>query len=56
MASVQRVVISFLLILSFAFVFFAQASEATKGPKVTHKVCIARGLVCDALGLWLMLC
>ena len=31
--------ITFLLILSVAFVFFAQASEATKGPKITHKVC-----------------
>ena len=38
MASIQRFVISFLLILSVAFVFFAQASEATKGPKITHKV------------------
>jgi len=38
MAGIQRFVISFLLILSVAFVFFAQASEATKGPKITHKV------------------
>ncbi|KAJ4370377.1 Peptidyl-prolyl cis-trans isomerase B [Neocucurbitaria cava] len=38
MSSIQRIVISFLLVLSFAFVFFAQASEATKGPKITHKV------------------
>jgi peptidyl-prolyl cis-trans isomerase B (cyclophilin B) len=38
MASFQRFIISFLLILSVAFVFFAQASEATKGPKITHKV------------------
>ncbi|KAF2832549.1 peptidyl-prolyl cis-trans isomerase B [Ophiobolus disseminans] len=38
MASIQRFVISFLLILSVAFVFLAQASEATKGPKITHKV------------------
>jgi len=30
--------ISLMLILSFAFVFFAHASEATKGPKITHKV------------------
>ncbi|KAL5114764.1 Peptidyl-prolyl cis-trans isomerase B [Pleosporales sp. CAS-2024a] len=37
-SSIQRFVISFLLILSVAFVFFAQASEATKGPKITHKV------------------
>jgi hypothetical protein len=39
MASIQRFVISVLLILSITFVFFAQASEASKGPKVTHKVC-----------------
>lgn len=38
MASIQRFVISVLLILSITFVFFAQASEATKGPKITHKV------------------
>ncbi|KAF1846026.1 uncharacterized protein K460DRAFT_406251 [Cucurbitaria berberidis CBS 394.84] len=38
MVSIQRIVISFLLILSVAFVFFAQTSEATKGPKITHKV------------------
>jgi len=38
MASLQRFVISVLLILSVTFVFFAQASEAAKGPKITHKV------------------
>ncbi|KAH9860814.1 Peptidyl-prolyl cis-trans isomerase B [Plenodomus biglobosus] len=38
MASIQKMMISFMLILSFAFVFLAQGSEATKGPKVTHKV------------------
>lgn len=38
MASFQRAVISLLLILSITFVFFAQASEAAKGPKVTNKV------------------
>jgi peptidyl-prolyl cis-trans isomerase B (cyclophilin B) len=38
MASFQRLVISVLLILSVAFVFFAQTAEATKGPKITHKV------------------
>lgn len=38
MASVQRFVISVLLILTITFVFFAQATEATKGPKITHKV------------------
>lgn len=39
MATFQRAVVSLLLILSITFVFFAQASEATKGPKITHKVC-----------------
>ncbi|KAI6949657.1 Peptidyl-prolyl cis-trans isomerase, partial [Hortaea werneckii] len=29
---------SALLILTFVFVFFAQSSEAQKGPKITHKV------------------
>lgn len=38
MATLQRMMISVMLILSFAFLFFAQASEATKGPKITHKV------------------
>ena len=39
MASFQRAVISLLLILSITFVFFAQTSEAAKGPKITCKVC-----------------
>jgi len=38
MASFQRAVISLLLIFSIAFLFFAQSAEATKGPKITHKV------------------
>ena len=38
MANIQRTLISILLILTVAFVFFAQASEAAKGPKITHKV------------------
>jgi len=38
MANIQRLIISVLLILTFAFVFFAQTSEAQKGPKITHKV------------------
>jgi len=38
MASLQRLVISVLLILTVTFVFFAQASEGAKGPKITHKV------------------
>lgn len=38
MANLQRVVISVLLILTATFLFFAQSSEAAKGPKITHKV------------------
>jgi len=38
MASFQRAVISLLLIFSIVFLFFAQSAEATKGPKITHKV------------------
>ncbi|KAG9542130.1 peptidyl-prolyl cis-trans isomerase B, partial [Aureobasidium melanogenum] len=38
MASFQRLIISLLVILTFTFVFFAQSSEAAKGPKITHKV------------------
>jgi len=38
MANVQRIVVSLLLILTFTFVFFAQSSQAAKGPKITHKV------------------
>lgn len=38
MASFQRLIISLLVILTFTFVFFAQSSEAVKGPKITHKV------------------
>lgn len=38
MASIQRSLISVLLILTVVFVFFAQASDAAKGPKITHKV------------------
>jgi peptidyl-prolyl cis-trans isomerase B (cyclophilin B) len=39
MISLQRLVVSALLILSVTFVFFAQSAEASKGPKITHKVC-----------------
>jgi len=46
MASFQRVVISLLVILTFTFVFFAQSTEAVKGPKITHKVC------CPSLKTW----
>lgn len=38
MAALQRIVVSVLLILTVAFVFFAQTTEAAKGPKITHKV------------------
>ncbi|KAF1949338.1 peptidyl-prolyl cis-trans isomerase B [Byssothecium circinans] len=38
MLSIQRFVISALLILTITFAFFAQTSEAVKGPKITHKV------------------
>ncbi|KAF2435135.1 peptidyl-prolyl cis-trans isomerase B [Tothia fuscella] len=38
-ATFQRLVISFLVILTFTFVYFAQAADAaTKGPRITHKV------------------
>lgn len=38
MASLQRLLVSFMVILTFAFVFFAQSVDAQKGPKITHKV------------------
>lgn len=38
MASFQRLAISILLILTFTFLYFAQTTEAVKGPKITHKV------------------
>ncbi|KAI9788671.1 MAG: Peptidyl-prolyl cis-trans isomerase B [Peltula sp. TS41687] len=38
MATLQRAVISVLLILTATFLFLAQTSEAAKGPKITHKV------------------
>jgi len=38
MITFQRVAISALLILTIVFVFFAQTTEATKGPKITHQV------------------
>jgi len=38
MFSIQRIVVSVLLILTATFLFFAQTSSATKGPKITHKV------------------
>jgi len=38
MATFQRLIISLLLVLTVAFMFFAQNVEAAKGPKITHKV------------------
>jgi peptidyl-prolyl cis-trans isomerase B (cyclophilin B) len=38
MFNLQRIVVSALLILTVAFVFFFQTAEAQKGPKITHKV------------------
>ncbi|KAK6414385.1 Peptidyl-prolyl cis-trans isomerase B [Oleoguttula sp. CCFEE 5521] len=38
MAGFQRILISFLVLLTATFVYFAQATEATKGPKISHKV------------------
>lgn len=38
MFTLQRFVVSALLILTVTFLFFAQTAEAAKGPKITHKV------------------
>jgi hypothetical protein len=39
-ATLQRIVISLLVVLTFTFVYFAQVAEAAgKGPRITHKVC-----------------
>ncbi|CZT18252.1 related to peptidyl-prolyl cis-trans isomerase B precursor [Ramularia collo-cygni] len=38
MANLQRYLATFLVVLTFAFVYFAQTVEAQKGPKITHKV------------------
>jgi len=38
MANIQRMIITFLLVLTATFLFLAQSSEAAKGPKITHKV------------------
>jgi peptidyl-prolyl cis-trans isomerase B (cyclophilin B) len=38
MLSLQRIVVTVLLFLTATFLFFAQTSAATKGPKITHKV------------------
>ena len=38
MFTLQRIVVSALLILTITFFFLAQTAQATKGPKITHKV------------------
>ena len=38
MFTIQRAVVSLLLILAATLVFFAQTAEATKGPKITNIV------------------
>lgn len=57
MISLQRLVVSALLILSVTFVFFAQSAEATKGPKITHKVCAELGFaVWEVFGGYVVFC
>ncbi|TAQ84072.1 hypothetical protein B7494_g7600 [Chlorociboria aeruginascens] len=38
MSTLQRLVVSALLILTVTFIFFAETAQAVKGPKITHKV------------------
>jgi peptidyl-prolyl cis-trans isomerase B (cyclophilin B) len=38
MASSQRFAISLLLVFTVLFAFLAQSAQATRGPKITHKV------------------
>jgi len=38
MFTIHRFVVSVLLVIAASFVLFAQAAEAAKGPKITHKV------------------
>ncbi|KAH7362494.1 peptidyl-prolyl cis-trans isomerase B [Plectosphaerella cucumerina] len=38
MFSLRRVILSAILLLGVSMVFFSQTVEATKGPKITHKV------------------
>ena len=38
MANLQRLLVSLMLIFTFTFLYLAQSAEATKGPKITHKV------------------
>lgn len=38
MANILKYLVSLVVVLTFSFVYFAQTSEAAKGPKITHKV------------------
>ena len=38
MANLQKMLVSLMLICTLTFVYFAQTTEAAKGPKITHKV------------------
>lgn len=38
MANLQRLLVSLLLVCAASFLYFAQTTEAAKGPKITHKV------------------
>jgi len=38
MANLQKIVVSLMVILTAVFLFFGQSAEASKGPKITHKV------------------
>jgi peptidyl-prolyl cis-trans isomerase B (cyclophilin B) len=38
MPGFQKIVVSFLVVLTVAFMFLAQSGDAAKGPKITHKV------------------
>lgn len=38
MANVKSILVSVFLIFAVGFLFLAQSSEATKGPKITNKV------------------
>jgi hypothetical protein len=49
MATLQRIAISLLLTLTFAFFFLAQGTQA-KGPKITDHVCLENA----AIGTWLL--
>ena len=38
MFSIQRLLVSAMVMIMISFLFFAQSAEAAKGPKITHKV------------------